>query len=278
MPTELMGAIRIKPDKVLRDRFFTPESYQHPAKGHLGLWWEILERYTKPGDWVLDPMAGVGATMLGTLMGRNVICVELEQHFITPLRASWAKMRQSPMLGHTLGQVVILRGDARALPLGKADAVVTSPPYEGVADSTKNTNTNDAARGYPTKPMAYTRPAVVDAVITSPPYEGNLQSTDRDFLDRLDKEGAYPQSRSDTSLNNRSSSYTRPQVDAVVTSPPYEESVHGGHGLTAEGFRDPQRVGRNSQSLQEGYTCPVDSIITSPPYESALDGTGAASP
>ena len=46
--------VKLKPDKVLRDRFFTQESYSHPAKGHLGLWWEILERYTRPGEWVLD--------------------------------------------------------------------------------------------------------------------------------------------------------------------------------------------------------------------------------
>ena len=127
---EMPSNMKFKPDKVLRDRFYTAESYAHPAKGHLGLWWELLERYTKPGELVLDPMAGVGATMLGALMGRNVICVELEQHFIDPMRASWAKMRRSPMLGHALGQVVILRGDARALPLGRVDAAVFSPPWE----------------------------------------------------------------------------------------------------------------------------------------------------
>ena len=172
--------MKLKGDKVLRDRFFTPESYQHPAKGHLGLWWEILERYTKPGEWVLDPMAGVGATMMGALMGRNIICVEMEQRFVEQMRASWEKMRQNPMLGHDLGQVLILRGDARALPLGR--------------------------------------------------------------------------------------------VDAAVLSPPYEESVHGGHGLSVQGFHDPQRVGRNSQSLQEGYTRPVDAAIFSPPYEQEHQG------
>ena len=51
--TTAESGMRLKPDKVLRDRFFTPESYQHPAKGHLGLWWEILERYTKAGEWVI---------------------------------------------------------------------------------------------------------------------------------------------------------------------------------------------------------------------------------
>ena len=50
----LRAVMKLKPDKVLRDKFFTPESYQHPAKGHLGLWWEILERYTQPGGLLLS--------------------------------------------------------------------------------------------------------------------------------------------------------------------------------------------------------------------------------
>ena len=58
--------MRLKPDKVLRDKLFTPESYQHPAKGHLGLWFELLEQYTKPREWVLGdgrkrPSAAEGA-------------------------------------------------------------------------------------------------------------------------------------------------------------------------------------------------------------------------
>ena len=170
--------MKLKPDKVLRDRFFTSESYQHPAKGHLGLWWEILERYTKPGEWVLDPMAGVGATMLGGLMGRNVICVEKEQHFIEPMRASWAKMRQNPMLGHELGQVVILRGDALALPLGRVDAAVFSPPYESALDGHQDGITWEKVQrpngphGQGKVEQSYTRP--VDSIITSPPYEEAL--------------------------------------------------------------------------------------------------------
>ena len=40
---------------MLRDKFFTPESYQHPAKGHLGLWnlsfWRILQKRNNPEGW-----------------------------------------------------------------------------------------------------------------------------------------------------------------------------------------------------------------------------------
>lgn len=99
-----MTSIRYRNDKRLRDKLFTAESYQHPAKGHLGLWQTIIEKYTKEGDTILDPMSGVGATLTAALMGRNVICVELEPHFIAPMKASWEKMRQHPMLGHLEAQ------------------------------------------------------------------------------------------------------------------------------------------------------------------------------
>lgn len=119
---------RLKNDKAQRDQFFAPDAMSHPAKGNIALWRIIIEKYTKEGETILDPMAGIGTTMVAALMGRNVICVELEQHFVDPMRESWAKMSQMPMLGHSLGNVLILRGDARFLPLGQG---YTRPPSAG---------------------------------------------------------------------------------------------------------------------------------------------------
>ena len=123
--------MKLNPDIKLRKKWFVDGAMAHPAKGHLGLWWEMLERYTEPGQTVLDPMAGIGSTLMACMMGRNVVCVELETHFLEPMLASWEKMQLGgPMLGHQMGQALILRGDARQLPLGSADAIITSPPYE----------------------------------------------------------------------------------------------------------------------------------------------------
>ena len=180
--------LKLKNDRGLRNRLMVPESMAHPAKGHLGLWEAIIEKYTQPGDVILDPMAGVGSTLIGALMGRDVVCVELEQHFIVPMLASWRKMQVvSPMLGHQMGRVVILRGDARCLPLGSADSIVTSPPYEGSvpAEDTFNERAAAAVKGGSYKGQrpdvwvskgniasqgfgkGYTRPS---AIVTSPPY------------------------------------------------------------------------------------------------------------
>ena len=209
--------MKLKPDATLRRRWFVAEAMSHPAKGHLGLWWEILERYTQPGQTVLDPMAGIGSTLIGALMGRNVICVEMEPHFVVPMKASWAKMRQQVMLGQTLGQALIIQADARCLPLGRADCVVTSPPYEGSIEDTKDgtsrgirtrffgQETTGGRQGYS---QGYTRP---DAIVTSPPYEGTQVS-------RVESLGEAPFGGPNSQA--RGYSYTRP-VDAVVTSPPY---------------------------------------------------------
>ena len=231
--------MKLKPDKMLRDRWFVPEAMTHPAKGHLGLWWEIFERYTKPGQWVLDPMAGIGSTMIGAMMGRNVICNEMEEHFIMPMRASWAKMRQQVMLGCELGEVVILQGDARCLPLGRADCVVTSPPWEdkvamGDMDWIRkhdpeiphHVGKGDTQKTHNRKTLeGYTRPA---AVITSPPYEGSIQGEPGIDFSKMDggKRDMTKEAAQDIRLASLSG-YTRP-VDAVVTSPPFGEVLTGG--------------------------------------------------
>jgi len=62
--------------------FFDGSSVAHPAKMHVELCAELIRRYTKPGDVVLDPMNGVGTTtILCVLLGRNAIGVELEEKF-----------------------------------------------------------------------------------------------------------------------------------------------------------------------------------------------------
>ena len=167
--------IRFKADTAMRKRFFHESAMSHPAKLHGGLFLEIMERYTKPGDVILDPMAGIGTALLATMYSRSVILNEMESHFLETLPKSWAIIqRNGPALGHTMGSVLIMRGDARCLPLNSADCVVTSPPYaeglghdagERVIDKVKGLYN---ARGV----KSYTRP--VDAIVSSPPYAEGL--------------------------------------------------------------------------------------------------------
>lgn len=235
--------MKLKADKKLRNQWFVPEAMSHPAKGHLGLWWEMFERYTKPGEWVLDPMAGIGSSMIGAMMGRNVICNEMEPHFVEPMKASWAKMRQQVMLGCELGQVVIIQGDARCLPLRRADAAIFSPPWGDSVQSqdakflAKLEEQRNGSRFQGGNRTGYTRP--VDVVVTSPPYEGSIQGEPGIDFAKIDsgkrdmtKEAAYG-----TRVATLSG-YTRPA--AVITSPPYE-------GIINAGGEGPGMAGNESQ-------------------------------
>lgn len=191
--------LTFKPDIALRKKLYVSESMAHPAKAHLGMMMEIIQRYSQPGDLVLDPMAGIGGTMIAALMGRSVCLIELEQHFVTPMKASWEKMRQHPMLGCELGQVMILRGDARALPLGRVDAVITSPPYEAALGNGEGPLGGTPSGSFQTHRADYTRPA---AIITSPPYEAQIS-------DEVNRYRLYAGGG-----RKNEAVYTRPQVDA----------------------------------------------------------------
>jgi SAM-dependent methyltransferase len=71
--------------------------------------WNALERYTRPGDLVVDPMAGSGTTLdVARSLERRALCYD-----IAPPRPE------------------VFRADARKLPLEdeKADFVFVDPPY-----------------------------------------------------------------------------------------------------------------------------------------------------
>lgn len=85
--------IIFKSDTRFRKRFFIPDSFTHPAKMDAQLLIWLVERYTRPGETILDPMAGSGTTMLACTVGRNVILVELEK-----LRSSTRAEREAEIV------------------------------------------------------------------------------------------------------------------------------------------------------------------------------------
>ena len=64
------------------ETFFTEDSVQHPAKANLMMIKHIIEKYSKEGDTVLDPMSGTFSTsLIAGLLNRNGIGVEYEEKF-----------------------------------------------------------------------------------------------------------------------------------------------------------------------------------------------------
>ena len=112
---------------------YTPESTAHPAKMLPAVAAHAIAHYTRPGDLVLDPMCGIGTTLVEAVhAGRRAIGIEYEPHWVDVARANLA-LAHDHGVDHD-GQVV--HGDARQLPTllptryrGQVALVVTSPPY-----------------------------------------------------------------------------------------------------------------------------------------------------
>src|SRR6266511_1711012 len=93
----------------------------------------LVADYTRPGDLVFDPLAGVGTTLVEAVhLGRDAVGMELEPGWAALARANVALARRQGGTGR--GHVIC--GDATRLPRGmpaglrgQVALVLTSPPY-----------------------------------------------------------------------------------------------------------------------------------------------------
>ncbi|WP_193441298.1 TRM11 family SAM-dependent methyltransferase [Actinosynnema sp. ALI-1.44] len=112
---------------------YVAESTAHPAKMLPAVAAYAIAHYTRPGDLVLDPMCGIGTTLVEALhAGRRAVGIEYEPHWVDVAHANLA-LAHSAGIDHD-GRV--FHGDARQIAsllppqyLGQAALVVTSPPY-----------------------------------------------------------------------------------------------------------------------------------------------------
>lgn len=57
-------------------------SAEHPNKKPNGMYSQLIEILTNPGDWVLDPFSGSGTTgQMCKKLNRNFVCIEKEKEF-----------------------------------------------------------------------------------------------------------------------------------------------------------------------------------------------------
>lgn len=63
---------------------YVPGSAAHPAKMLPAIAAHAIKTYTQPGDLVLDPMCGIGTTLVEALhLGRNALGIEYEPKWAT---------------------------------------------------------------------------------------------------------------------------------------------------------------------------------------------------
>ena len=260
--------IKFKQDTAERKNWFTGMSFSHPAKMILGLQIYLIERYSKVGETILDPMAGSGTALFGATIGRNVICVELEKKFCDMMEKNWQKIKsKGAMLGYTMGKATIIQGDSRRLPEIMADCAIFSPPYaeaqegSGISKNLHPSITGTKAQRayfhtkYSQNPnnIANLKYGSIDKIISSPPYglgEGIGRGEKKKSKLRAEK--------------YRSTTYTdRP--DVVISSPPYEGS--GSDQSTSEVYTKwCKQHGRNPNSASAkakykgGYAPTKDNI------------------
>lgn len=105
---------------------------RHPAKFPETLAQEFIEFFTRPGQWVLDPMAGTGSSLVAALRsGRNSLGIELNPDYADIARQVIATESQALGADARLTAQVIT-ADAATIPIDTlpgVDYVFTSPPY-----------------------------------------------------------------------------------------------------------------------------------------------------
>jgi DNA modification methylase len=109
---------------------FDEASFTHHAKANLFLLEQLVQRYSDPGDLVLDPMGGTGSVLIGLTSNRRVATGDIEVQWARLLGQNLKRLaRQSLFALATPGMGC--QWDAMKLPLaaGQVDFCVTSPPY-----------------------------------------------------------------------------------------------------------------------------------------------------
>jgi DNA modification methylase len=120
-----------------RKHKYTPESTAHPAKMLPEIVRHAVAHYTQPGELVLDPMCGIGTTLVEAVrLGRHAIGVEYEPHWVDVANANLDLAREQGVGGEDGIEARVFHGDARQLItllpqeyVANAALVVTSPPY-----------------------------------------------------------------------------------------------------------------------------------------------------
>jgi modification methylase len=136
---------------------------------------QAIAAYSHPGELVLDPMCGIGTTLVEAIhLGRHAIGIELEARWAQLASANLTYTRRQGATG--TARVII--GDARQIPAlvdpnlaGRVALVLTSPPYgrslHGQVSARPGRGVAKSDHTYSADPVnlgRVSRPALLDAL------------------------------------------------------------------------------------------------------------------
>lgn len=131
------GWIRFPPDSDYRKGMFPEEVNKHPAKANVYLVQSIIEYVSEEGQTLLDIMAGTGTLMVGALVGREVICVEISQMFFDLQTKALARLEEiAPGISEHIMLVNLPCQQYLPVP-NLADHIIFSPPYASIMKVSK---------------------------------------------------------------------------------------------------------------------------------------------
>lgn len=146
-PRNEQGWIRFPADSDYRKRMFPPEVNTHPAKANVYLVQSIIEYVSEPGEIIMDIMAGTGTLMVGALIGREVICVEISDKF-HEIQVKALESLEAIAPGTSEHIQLVNLPCQQYLPIPDlADHIIFSPQYAGIM-KTKGTDQWNVDTGY----------------------------------------------------------------------------------------------------------------------------------
>lgn len=308
-PLEVWELPKISPTKQRRFRYGT-KSWEHPARMDLVLCRKILKTYTKEGELILDPMAGIFSTGIeGAILGRNIVGIELEEKFVLAAERNIELLQKLRTLAPK-GNAWIIQADSTKLSKvlsTKASSIVFSPPYGKEQCASKYKDRGEYFKRVGKRVAKYVRSKTyrepanianmkygkIDTIVSSPPYSESLSKRRKGYtkFKNLSRTRHMGDGTSDENIAN----LRHGKIEKIIFSPPYADSKKGTanpnnfakrmekFGSDGGNRHTPGRL-RGTIAMNGGYSenkdnlgnlpyGAVDTICFSPPYSECVQKT-----
>ncbi|MBZ0198406.1 MAG: hypothetical protein K8H86_00945 [Ignavibacteriaceae bacterium] len=131
----------------------TEKRKKHGAAFPISLAKHFIKIYSKPGDTIFDPFAGVGTTLdAANILKRHSIGIELNDDFIKLFNQGIDEKDGKP--NHDYRRIIIQDSAlnvCKHLPLDSADFILTSPPYSNLLNKIRANFADKDYKGNPYK-------------------------------------------------------------------------------------------------------------------------------